>query len=126
MAKKRIAIVGSRDFKRLDLVRAFVDSLPLDVVVVSGGARGVDRAAELRAAVRGIEVQSWPVTDEEWRSLGRRAGPMRNREIIKDCDEVVAFWDGESRGTEGTINLAVAYGKPVRVFDEDGEMECGS
>ena len=41
-----VGIVGSRDFPRLDAVQAFVGRLKRPCTeVVSGGARGVDRAA---------------------------------------------------------------------------------
>lgn len=46
---QRIAIVGSREYKQLDQVREYVRSLPLGVIVISGGARGVDRADKLVA-----------------------------------------------------------------------------
>lgn len=42
---ERVAIVGSRAHPALDLVRAYVRSLPNETIVCSGGAEGVDKAA---------------------------------------------------------------------------------
>lgn len=41
---------------------------------------------------------------------------VRNRYIVDHCDELVAFWDGSSGGTQGTIELTKAAGKPVRII----------
>jgi hypothetical protein len=56
----------------------------------------------------------------DWERLGRKAGPIRNAQIVEGVDELVAFWDGRSRGTLNTIALAVGAGVPVKVFDAKG------
>jgi len=129
---RKVAIVGSRDYPRLDLVGKFVLSLPQDVVVVSGGARGVDREAERIARSRGMPTPwIFPVdkvglppfgTPEAKREFGRRARE-RNAKIVFAADDVVAFYDGESDGTLNTITLARLAGKPVRVFGPDGREQ---
>src|SRR6266702_3977823 len=52
---ERVAIVGSREYPDLPSVQVFVRSLPLDTVVVSGGARGVDTAAKWAAESRKMQ-----------------------------------------------------------------------
>jgi len=42
----------------------------------------------------------------EWEKYGRGAGMIRNRDMIKGADYVVAFWDGKFPGTKNSINLA--------------------
>lgn len=113
----KIAIVGSRAFKRLDLVRDYVNSLPEDTVVISGGAAGVDIVAELAARKRKLSVQIFPA---DWKKFGKQAGFLRNHDIVTAADAVVAFWDGVSRGTAHTMHLAELAGKPVEVVN-DGE-----
>lgn len=109
----RIAVVGSRDYPDLDKVVAFVRSLPRDTVIITGGARGVDRLAELTAIGMHIQVV---VHRADWTKNGRAAGPMRNAEIVDDCDELVAFWTGTSPGTLDSIRKAACAGKAVRIF----------
>ena len=58
----------------------------------------------------------------DWERLGRSAGPIRNAELVRNADEVVAFWDGRSRGTLNTVVLAIRAGIPVRVFDRGGGL----
>ena len=114
----KIAIVGSRDYPRLNAVAAFVAVLPEDTEIVSGGARGVDQAAA-DAARRSKKLLY--VFEADWKAHGKRAGFLRNQEIVDYSDKVVAFWDGKSRGTLDTITKARAAGKPVTVFGPDGQ-----
>jgi hypothetical protein len=111
-----VAIVGSRDYPDLDAVHKFVDTLDIDDIVISGGARGVDRTAEEAADVRGLESY---VYEAEWDKYGKRAGFLRNIKIVEECSELVAFWDGISKGTAHSIYLARKAGKPVTVFTPD-------
>lgn len=56
----------------------------------------------------------------EWNRLGRRAGPIRNREMLDlQPDIVLAFHDnlGESRGTKDCAEEAIRRGIPVAVYD---------
>lgn len=118
---RKIAVVGSRDYRRLDLVERFVRRLApgADYTIVSGGARGVDRKAEDTARAVGLPVL---ILLADWGLWGRSAGMRRNTRIVEEADEIVAFWDGESRGTEDTILKGRAAGKPVTVFGPDGEL----
>lgn len=110
---ERVAIIGSRDWTDRKAVAWFVDSLPVYTIIVSGGARGVDGFAEIAARARGMRVVIYPA---DWQKHGKRAGFLRNATIVENCDRVVAFWDGESRGTKSTIDLARKAGKPVEVI----------
>lgn len=109
----KIAIVGSRNFKPLSKVTEYVHTLEQGTVVVSGGARGVDKTAEIAATAAGLTVE---VFLPDWEKHGRRAGIFRNTKIIEFCDQLVAFWDEESRGTQDSIRKARIAGKPVKIF----------
>jgi|SRR5579859_5228126 len=110
---KRIAVVGSRDYKyRADVVD-YIYSLPLDVIIVSGGARGVDGIAAAAGRERMIDVD---IYHANWTLYGKKAGYLRNVQMVDNCDEVVAFWDGKSRGTSHTISIARKKNKPVTVY----------
>lgn len=114
----RVLITGSRGFSDLALVDAFVDGLEPDVIVVVGDADGVDTRAKARAEQRGLTVDPHPVTEEEWRLLGRRAGPARNRRMLDTLhrgDRVQAFWDGQSPGTRGTVEMAKEPRRGLRI-----------
>ncbi len=44
-----------------------------------------------------------------------RAAYFRNGLIVDDCSRLVAFWDGQSKGTANSIRLAEKAGKPVEI-----------
>lgn len=41
---------------------------------------------------------------------------MRNTDIIENAEFVVAFWDGQSKGTKDSIDKAVAAKKKVLII----------
>lgn len=117
----KIAIVGSRNYERLDLVRDTVKKFPFGTTLVSGGARGVDKTAEEAADVYGYKKM---IFQAHWRKGGvynPGAGLERNHLIINAADKVIAFYDGESRGTMHSVELAMKAKKPLVVIGPDGE-----
>jgi len=118
--KRKIAIVGSRDFAKLELVDALIYKLNKDEhEIVSGGAVGVDTQAQNTAILNGFEVQ---IFYPDW-SQGKGAGIARNSDIVAYADDVYAFYDGKSRGTLDSMRKAVAAGKLRRVFNEHEEAK---
>ena len=114
---KRIAIIGSKTYPDRERVYRFVQGLPPGTTVVSGGADGVDSYAEDAAKEAGLKTD---IYHADWAKLGRRAGPVRNEQIVANADQVVAFWDGESRGTCNCLVNALRAGLPIEVFDANG------
>lgn len=51
----------------------------------------------------------------DWDKHGRKAGPIRNREMAKFADAAILFWDGSSPGTADMIEVAKFYGLKLRV-----------
>jgi YspA, cpYpsA-related SLOG family len=108
--ERYLAVVGSRDFPDLDRVRLFIQGLSPQTIIVSGGARGVDRCAAHAARARGLRVIE---LFADWQRFGRRAGYLRNELIVRRCGRMVAFWDGSSPGTRHSIDLARKLGRSV-------------
>ena len=113
----RLIIAGSRDFTdRAFIERHVLEHFDLDEVteVVSGGARGVDTIGEQIARERGIKIVRFL---PDWDSFKRRAGPIRNSDMAKYADALIAFPKGESRGTRDMIRKARARGLRVIVVE---------
>jgi hypothetical protein len=112
-----ICVCGSRDFNDQALMNDTLDSL-LHAIgqfhIVSGGARGADRCAENFARSRQLSIT---IIYAQWDKLGKSAGFRRNDEMLRLSDNVIAFWDGESRGTGYMIESAKKTGKPYTVID---------
>lgn len=107
----KLAIVGSRTFDDYALLKSSVDCFEISMII-SGGAKGADALARRYAKEHNIPIKEHI---PDWTKHGKAAGFIRNKLIIGDCDEVIAFWDGQSKGTQHDINLAQEAGKPVCV-----------
>jgi predicted Rossmann fold nucleotide-binding protein DprA/Smf involved in DNA uptake len=108
----KLAIIGSRDFPDLQMVRDYVQSLHPSVDILSGGARGVDSVAVEEAKKRQMRWKEFFPRDRTHAASYHE----RNSVIVAAADAVVAFWDGESGGTRSTIEKARAEAKLLHVF----------
>lgn len=96
-----VAVVGSRSFDNYELMTETLKDINIDTII-SGGAMGADKFAELYAKENNLPLI---IIKADW-TIGKKAGPLRNTEIVKMSDIVVAFWDGESNGTRDSIRKA--------------------
>ena len=97
-------IAGGRDFSDIELLTQEIDRLPYTPSeVVCGKARGADACGEMYAKINGLTITEFPA---EWEKYGKRAGYIRNSIMAKYADALIAFWDGESKGTKHMIDLA--------------------
>jgi len=111
----KLAIVGSRTFNDYNKLCEFISqNFDINSIthIVSGGARGADALGERFAADYGKELI---VFKADWDKYGKRAGFIRNVDIINECDQCVAFWDGESHGTKHDIELCEKQGKICKI-----------
>ena len=105
----KIAIVGSRNVTVADIGR-YVSNVD---EIVSGGAAGVDSYAAEYAKEHGIKLT---VFLPQYDRYGRAAPIVRNKEIVDYADKIIAFWDGNSRGTLSVIKYAEKVRKPCDVI----------
>jgi hypothetical protein len=110
----KIGVVGSRSFNDYKLLKDTLDQWRDKVfLIVSGGALGADSLAERWAEENRVKRL---IHRPEWDKYGKRAGFIRNQLIVNDSDMIISFWDGLSRGTEHTINIAKKEGKKVIII----------
>lgn len=109
----KVVIAGSRDITDKDLVRAAIQACDFEITeLIHGGCRGVDAIAhDLWEGIGPIKV--FPA---DWKTYGRKAGPIRNREMAEYGEALLAIWDGKSRGTLNMIETMDAEEKPVNIY----------
>lgn len=121
----RIGIIGSRSITSYDRVQAQIRSVIYNVtddgepvVVVTGGAKGVDTIAERIADEDGYDkIVFRPYFQcDDTADYDPRHYHVRNRQIIQNSDGMIAVWDGESRGTASVIKRAQRMGVPIQVI----------
>ena len=106
----KVAIIGSRKL----FVKDFQEYIPKETTeIVSGGAKGIDTCAAMYAKEKGLKLTEFlPNYD----LFGRGAPLKRNDQIIDYADVVIAFWDGESRGTSYVIKQCEQKGKKCEIY----------
>ena len=106
----KLAIIGSRSLHIADL-KPYIP--PQVTEIVSGGAKGIDRCARAYAQENNVTLTEFLPDYARY----RRAAPLRrNEEIVAYADEVLAFWDGHSSGTQHVIRQCRMLGKPITVI----------
>jgi len=111
----KVAIIGSRTFDDYDLLQKSLEPYKSKItLVVSGAAKGADSLGEKWAINNNIKTLIFPA---DWNKYGKRAGFIRNEDIIKNCDGVIAFWDGKSKGTAHSLSLCEKNDKPYIIIN---------
>ena len=110
----RLIVAGGRDFADKALFLQTMQQVEQElaeysVSLVSGMAKGADLMGYQFAEEYGITCYKFPA---DW-SMGKQAGYVRNTEMANFSDGLVAFWDGESRGTKHMIETMQNMGKQV-------------
>ena len=114
---KRVVIAGSRNFNNYEQFSAVVDKClsrirkEYEIIILSGHCSGADLMAERYAKENGFGLEVFPA---DW-SLGRKAGPLRNKQMVDVADYAIAFPSG-GRGTQSLINLAQRKGIPTKIY----------
>ena len=112
----RLLVTGGREFSDRDAVYAALNAANHKrtiKVLIHGGARGADTLADDWARGLGIERLAFPVTDQEWKLLGKRAGHVRNQRMLDlgKPDGVIGFKGG--KGTQDMLFRARLAKLPV-------------
>lgn len=84
-----------------------------EVEVVSGGAKGADKLGEWIASIWEVPVKQFlPDYDKH----GKAAPLIRNTKMAAYGNDLIALWDGKSRGTAHMIQEAKKAGLPVKII----------
>ena len=120
-----LAIVGSRSiddkFNVFDIIHKYVNYLVYKknvhhdkIVIITGGAKGVDSIAEEYANRNGLDCL---VIKPDWYKYKKRAGMLRNYNIVKYANSVLAIISNKSKGTLNSINIAKKKNIPCTVVN---------
>ena len=114
----KLAIVGYKEYNNYlefkKTVDDYIEEIGKPELIVSGGARGVDKMAEKYAKEKKIAMQVFP---PNWDKYGKSAGPKRNTQIIENSTHVIAFPSVNSVGTIDSINKAKKYNKILKIVN---------
>ena len=127
----KIAIVGSRNFDDYNLLKSILKTYQQEAtLIISGGAKGADQLAEQWSLEFLNELPA--VIRPDWKDISHTdaiikedgkgnkydalAGLRRNKLIAQQADLIIAFWDGQSKGTKQIILYGQQIGKNVEII----------
>ena len=110
----RVIVAGGPDYDGGAIsIEEVVKNSGLNVAtVLSGGERGAGLAVERWAEAKGVELE---VYLSDWKRHKYRASHVRNEEMAKDADAMIALWDGKNPTISHLMSLMEAKKKPVYI-----------
>ena len=106
-----LIIAGGRDWvPKPDSMRLVIDIIQryhIDEIVSGGCHTGADRFGENAAKALGLKLK---IIEADW-SLGKIAGPLRNKKLAEYADGCILFKGG--RGTASMKREALNAGIPI-------------
>src|SRR5688572_21297659 len=138
----RIIVTGDRNWYAPDLAEQVVNRLLLrcgpGLVIVHGGATGIDRSFAEACDDLGVDQEAHPARwedldhpqaviryDKKGRAYNAMAGPIRNQEMIAAGAEMcIAFHRAisASKGTKDCARQAIKAGIPTYLIDSDAAV----
>lgn len=112
-----LLVTGGRDYRDRQKVFETLDHYYTKIAkfhLIHGNAEGADMISALWAQERGVSVKAYPA---DWGRFKRRAGPIRNHEMLQEGkpDIVIAFPGGS--GTAHMKEIARKAGVEVREIE---------
>ena len=114
----KVGIVGSRSITSSEYVFSVLDFYLArlleenEVVIVSGSAIGIDSLGAQWAELRKLKTEIYL---PDWQTHGKKAGFLRNQQIIDNSDYLIAITTG-SNGTADSIKRAVKKNIPIKII----------
>ena len=104
---ERMAAIAQTFFR----IRALKEKFKERLVVLTGGASGVDTYAMQAAQELGIPLRT---SRPDYQKYGKRAPLIRDEQMVDHAHHVIGFWNGVSSGTGHTLK----YAREMRVSHE--------
>jgi hypothetical protein len=118
MGRLRILVCGDRNWSDGARIKQVLEEMTKgrNVTIIDGAAKGADSLASEAAVELGLENERYPAA---WKQLGKRAGPIRNQEMLDSgIDMLLAFHPNldESKGTRDMVKRAKKAGVTCYLF----------
>ena len=116
----KILVCGDRKWPHKEAIKKALSQYDKDTIVIHGGATGADSLGGEVAKELEMAVQVFPA---DWDQFGRRAGMMRNLQMLDEKpDLVLAFHNflPNSKGTKHTVTEALKRGIKTELWNSKG------
>lgn len=92
----KVVVTGGRDYKDYPMISAALDGFHRQNTItslVNGYADGLDKAAHGWAELNDIDPLKYEVTKKDWDRLGKRAGILRNEQMVREEFDKAPVYD---------------------------------
>lgn len=122
----KLMVCGSRTFDDYELLETKLDEYLEKnkiekITLISGGNKTTNSKGQLVGA--DYLAECWAYNNDmdvlrflpDWFKYGKAAGPIRNKIMTRKADYMIAFWDGNSKGTKNAIECMEKFRKPFTI-----------
>jgi len=109
----KLAVIGVKELVEYKFISKALEKISNIELIISGGALGTDTLAKKIAIQNKIKFKEFP---PDYKNFGEKAKHIRDKLIVEECDELIAFWDGKCEGTKYTMDYAKVLRKPVKII----------
>jgi len=112
---RKIVVAGGREFDNYDLLYSTLKPIITnDDIIVSGGAIGADQLGEKFAIANDVALTFFL---PDYNKYGKKVAPLiRNEQMAKFSNYLIAFWDGLSTGTAHMIGMAKKHNLKIKIL----------
>lgn len=114
----KIAVIGSRGFSDYlffkEKLEYLIKDLGKDLHFISGGCPTGGDALIRRYCIENQYTLTEHLPD--WETYGKKAGFLRNQLIVDDATHLIAYWDGQSKGTLSSLKMAEKKQIPIKII----------
>ena len=109
-----LSIIGSKGFDDYKLLKKSLFShIEKISFMITGYSSGANKLAEKWADENNIKKLIFKPDQDKY---GELADSVRNKTIVENSDLIIAFWDGKSKGTKNSIDLAQKLKRDILII----------
>ncbi len=98
----KVLICGDRNWKKKSTIYRVLYGFPKDTLIINGGCVGADILSSQIARQLKLEVQEFHA---EWDTYGKKAGPIRNEQMLKENPDIIIAFHSHIHSSKGTLHM---------------------
>jgi 2-succinyl-5-enolpyruvyl-6-hydroxy-3-cyclohexene-1-carboxylate synthase len=120
----KIAIFGSRKINEKEVNDVLTQKMDAkNEYITSGNIDGAAKIAIKVAKEKGIKITLYNYESGLGYYIAMKDIMIKNRKMVKECDEAIVFWNGESKGTKREIEMLEKSGKQYQLIMLDSKSD---
>jgi len=119
---RKIAVIGSRTLPQGTIETELRKIEGWAMLIAPENCKNIARAVLKISSELGLGYELKPIEYKKGKHP-MAAITERNKKLIAEASEVIAIWDGKSKGTEREIKMAKKAGKAIKLIRTDQKQQ---